>query len=68
MLAFPNLLTAPVRREEMRLALALLARHTSLEPRDAIHAAVAIRQGVRKIVSDDPDFDLIREQKRIPLA
>ena len=37
----------------------------NLEPRDAIHAASALNIHVRKIVSDDPDFDNIPELKRI---
>lgn len=36
-----------------------------LKPRDAIHAATAISRGCTEIISDDSDFDKIRELKRI---
>ena len=38
-----------------------------LGPRDAIHAATALINGANEIVSDDSDFDKIKELKRIPL-
>lgn len=40
----------------------------NLHPRDAIHAASAIVYDVEGIVSDDPDFDSIRELKRMKLG
>ncbi len=36
-----------------------------LKPRDAIHAASAISKGIRKIASNDPDFEKVKELKRI---
>ncbi len=38
-----------------------------LDPRDAIHAATAILNGCMEIVSDDSDFDAVKELKRIKL-
>lgn len=42
-----------------------LTEKYNLSPRDAIHAASAILNGCKEIVSDDPDFDKIKEIKRI---
>ncbi len=36
-----------------------------LDPRDAIHAATAILNGCKEIISDDKDFDAVKELKRI---
>lgn len=36
-----------------------------LDPRDAIHAATAILNGCKEIVSDDKDFDVVKGLKRI---
>lgn len=38
-----------------------------LKPRDAIHAATAVVHSIEKILSDDPDFDIIKELKRVPI-
>ena len=37
----------------------------NLQPRDAIHAATAILNECHEIFSDDPDFDRVKEFKRI---
>jgi len=39
----------------------------NLKPRDAIHAASALSRKLSTIISDDQDFDIIKEIKRIPL-
>ncbi len=36
----------------------------NIKPRDAIHAASALTKGINEILSDDPDFDKIKELKR----
>jgi len=36
-----------------------------LEPRDALHAAVMLSNGVEKILSYDRDFDAIKEVRRV---
>ena len=36
--------------------------------RDAIHASCAIKNRVREIISDDPDFDRIKEIRRVRLG
>lgn len=44
-----------------------LAEYYSLKPRDAIHAATALVNGIKEIASDDPDFDKVKQLKRIKL-
>lgn len=39
----------------------------NLKPRDAIHASCAIKNNIREIISDDEDFDKVKELKRIPI-
>jgi predicted nucleic acid-binding protein len=39
----------------------------NLSPRDAIHLASALSRKAIAIVSDDEDFDQIKEIKRIPI-
>ena len=38
-----------------------------LKPRDAFHVAIMENFGIKEIVSDDSDFDKVREIKRIKL-
>ena len=42
-----------------------LIREFNVKPRDAIHAATAILNNIHEIISDDMDFDNIKEIKRI---
>jgi predicted nucleic acid-binding protein len=50
------------------LALALnLIRKYQLDPRDAIHAAIALTAKAKTVVSTDAHFDRIKELKRKPL-
>ena len=44
-----------------------LIEEYNLKPRDAIHAATALVNGINEIISDDSDFDKIKEIRRIPL-
>ena len=44
-----------------------LMKEYNLKPRDAIHAAAAIKNGIKDFVSNDPDFDKIKEIKRIKI-
>ena len=41
-----------------------LIKKYKLKPRDAIHAACAIANGIKTIVSDDSDFDILKEIER----
>ncbi|RLF03144.1 MAG: VapC toxin family PIN domain ribonuclease [Thermoprotei archaeon] len=66
LLTFPNLVIVAVSPRSVRRAQALASRY-GLKPRDAIHAAVAIEHGDSRIVSDDEDFDRVRELERVPI-
>ena len=65
-LNFPNLTFLKVDREIILKAQDLLTKY-NLNPRDAIHAASALANKINEIISDDSDFDQIKEIKRIKL-
>lgn len=44
---------------DARLALDLYERHPSLDPRDAVFAAVALERGIRHVLSPDRAFDAV---------
>ena len=60
---FPDLL--PVTRDDALGACDLLERYPKLSVRDAVHAASMIRNGIKRVISVDGDFDQIREIRRI---
>jgi len=64
-LLFPDLL--PVTRSDMLTACELMERYPTLPPRDAIHAATMINNGIGSILSADAHFDDVAEVKRLPL-
>lgn len=55
----------PVTLAEIEKALALLKEFPSINARDAIHAATMLNNGIEKILSADPHFDMLRGIKRI---
>lgn len=55
----------PVRPRDIRLAIDLLERYPALSSRDALHAAVALNNGISRIVSADRDFELVREVEQV---
>jgi predicted nucleic acid-binding protein len=61
---FPDLL--PVAGEDVVEAFHLLERHPGLSVRDAVHTATMLRNGIRIVISVDPDFDQIPAIRRIP--
>ncbi len=63
-LALPHLRVLSVTGDHAQTSLTLMKRHASLRPRDAIHAAVALGNQIKTIVSDDHDFDVIAALKR----
>ena len=65
-LEFPYLRLVEVNELIIKMAQDMMKRY-NLKPRDAIHAATAVSNGIKEIVSDDPDFDVIKEIKRIPI-
>jgi len=63
-LSFPNLRVLGVRMSTVFKAQELVERY-GVKPRDAIHAAVALENKIKTIVSYDDDFDAINEIRRI---
>ena len=63
LLQIPRLRIAVVDREIVTLAQELRAKYR-LRPRDAIHAATAIREGEKDIIAYDLDYNKVRELKR----
>ena len=63
-LRLPNLRLLSVDLETMSRAQTLLEKY-DLKPRDAIHAATAIRSGISKILSYDEDFDTLPNLVRV---
>jgi len=55
----------PVTIDDVNLALELLERHQNIQPRDAIHAAVMLNNGLTRIYSTDVHFDEIKGIERI---
>ncbi len=57
----------PVTKEDMNRVFELFERYKSkgLPPRDLIHAAVMISNGISNIISADKHFDAIKEIKRV---
>ena len=55
-LEFPGLKFLRVDGPVVSRAQDLVAKY-EIKPRDAIHAACALENGIREIISDDPDFD-----------
>lgn len=65
-LLFPNLKILAVDGNIIMEAQRLMLKY-NLKPRDSIHAACAIKNGIKDFISDDPDFDTVSEIKRIRL-
>ncbi len=38
-----------------------------MKPRDSIHLACCMEGGIDEIISDDRDFDTVKDIKRLPL-
>ena len=61
--AIPTVL--PVDLSDVSVAKQLLAQHRTIEPRDAIHAAVMLNHGITHLYSYDHHFDEIPGLKRL---
>ncbi|MFP4052099.1 MAG: type II toxin-antitoxin system VapC family toxin [Thermoplasmata archaeon] len=66
-LEFPHLKILDVKSEDTVRMINYLRKYDELNPRDAIHLSVAVRNGIYTIVSDDDDFDGLKEIERIDL-
>jgi predicted nucleic acid-binding protein len=67
LLGFPNLEFIDVDKRTLSMAQALLDRYR-LKPRDSIHLASAMNSSLRTIITDDEDFDVVKEIERRPLV
>ena len=65
-LSFPNLKLIETDLEVMTIAQTLLDNY-SVRPRDAIHAATALFSRADYIISEDTDFDRIKQCRRLSL-
>ena len=65
-LQFPNLELLEVKKNVIDKAQEIINKY-GVKPRDAIHAASAIENGIKEIVSDDSNLDVIKEIVRIPI-
>ncbi len=65
-LEFPNIKIISADANVLYFAQKLIEIYR-IDPRDSIHAATAIIKNVTQFVSDDSDFDKIKEIKRMPL-
>ncbi len=63
---FPDLLS--VTRDDVLETCNLIRRDPHLPVRDAVHAATMLRNGLRRIITVDPDFDRIPGIRRIDPA
>ena len=66
LLGFPNLEFISVDEAIIAQAQSLMDKY-KLSPRDSIHVASALSRKATIIISDDEDFDQIKEIKRAPL-
>ncbi len=66
LLGFPNLEFISVDEAIIAQAQSLMDKY-KLSPRDSIHVASALNRKATIIISDDEDFDQIKEIKRTPL-
>jgi len=66
LLGFPNLEFINIDEGIITHAQSLLDKY-KISPRDSIHVASALSRKATTIISDDEDFDQIKEMNRIPL-
>ncbi|MCL4451631.1 MAG: type II toxin-antitoxin system VapC family toxin [Candidatus Thermoplasmatota archaeon] len=65
-LNFPFLRFIPVDDEIIRRSQVIREKY-NLKPRDSIHLSCAIERNISKIITDDADFDGLKEITRIPI-
>lgn len=62
-LTFPNLNLVTIDSSVLMNAQKIVEEY-GLKPRDALHAGAALVSGQRTVISDDQDFDKVRELRR----
>ena len=68
LLQFDNLRIIGIDSSIMKTSLHFMKYYKALKPRDAIHLAAALSVGSSVIISDDSDFDGLKEIKRKSLG
>jgi uncharacterized protein len=66
LLGFPNLQFVAVDENVITRAQRLMDKY-KMDPRDCIHLASALEKRSKSVISDDKDFDQVKEIKRTPL-
>ena len=67
-LELPHLKILDVKSEDTVRMINYQRRYEGLKPRDAVHLSIAVRNGIHTIVSDDDDFDGLKEVEWISLG
>lgn len=55
----------PVTKEDLEKAFKLFGKYLNFPPRDSLHAAVMINNGLKKIITVDKHFDGIKEIEKV---
>lgn len=66
LLKFPNLRFINV-NDNIIIKAQYLREKYQLNPRDAVHCSSSITKRIKKIISDNKDFDVVKEIERIPI-
>jgi len=66
-LELPHLKILDVKSEDAVRMINYQRKYEGLKPRDAVHLSVAVRNGIHTVVSDDDDFDEVKEIEWISL-
>ncbi|AEE93301.1 VapC-type toxin [Acidianus hospitalis W1] len=60
----PNSLILPIRKEDYDKAKEIMLQY-NLKPSDAFHVAIMLNNSISKIISEDKNFDRIKEIERL---
>ncbi|EHP69949.1 putative nucleic acid-binding protein, contains PIN domain [Metallosphaera yellowstonensis MK1] len=63
----PNSLILPIRKEDYDKAKEIMLQY-NLKPSDAFHVSIMLNNSISKIISEDKDFDRIKEIERLWLT
>jgi predicted nucleic acid-binding protein len=63
----PSSVVLPVTINEYRRAREVMLKY-SVNPSDALHVAVMLNNSIRRILSEDRDFDKVKEVERVWLS
>ena len=66
-IVLPNSVVLPVTINEYRRAREVMLKY-SVSPSDALHVAVMLNNSIRRIISEDRDFDRVKEVERVWLS